>query len=433
MKIIIPKINKGVQVSKKVKAIAALALFAFVIIIVIIVKTTSPNIQQQSASETPPPSANTQLAKIEMTNGRQVGGLSTVAPANPSPNAAGADISASMLDLPPGAASTTGSQANNAGLQGGSGLASQNSSGIGSANQSPYQQALQTGKASGLSPSEFASDSSSPGGQSSSGGSAGGSNALSPSDSSQGSGALAAPGNDYGAQNNQDEKQGFMNSQPKSNDALSVGIQNPISKLEVSAGSIIPSILETGINSDLPGQITARVRENVYDSITHNNILIPQGSQLIGMYDSSISYGQSRVLIVWNRVLFPNGQYIDLEGMPGADLSGYSGLSDQVNNHYVRIFGSALLMSLFSAGAQLSQPQSSNDSNSAPTSGQIIAAAMGQNISNAATQMISKNLNIQPTIMIRPGEPFNVLVTRDIPFKQAYLGDNSSVPSQSGF
>lgn len=243
---------------------------------------------------------------------------------------------------------------------------------------------------------------------------------------------LAQGANGYSSQNGQDQKSAFAMNAQNSPDALSKSLQNPLAHLVVTAGTIIPAELETGINSDLPGQIIAVVRENVYDSTVGNSILIPQGSKLLGVYDSNVTYGQSRVLIVWNRVIYPNGQYIDLQGMPGADLSGYAGLSDQVNNHYIRIFGSALLMSLFSAGVQLSQPQT-NNSSEAPSSGQIIAGAVGQNIGQLGVQMTEKNLNIQPTIMIRPGDLFNVLVTRDIPFAAPYGGDNSVTATQSGY
>lgn len=220
-------------------------------------------------------------------------------------------------------------------------------------------------------------------------------------------------------QNMQGEKNAFLQDQRTQNDRLATGVQEAVSPNMVMAGSIIPATLITGIDSDLPGQIEAQVSQNVYDSKTGNNILIPQGSKLVGSYDSQVAYGQSRVLIVWTRVIFPNNQYINLEGMPGADLSGFAGLHDQVDNHYFRIYGSALLMSLFSAGMQLSQPNN-NTSNGAPTNQQIIAGAMGQQLGQTSTELIQKNINVQPTINIRPGDNFNVLVTRDIPFTAPY-------------
>lgn len=234
----------------------------------------------------------------------------------------------------------------------------------------------------------------------------------------------------YNSQNAQTQKVAFAQT-PSSPDVLGTTLQNPVASLVVSTGSIIPAILQTGINSDLPGEITAVVSQNVYDSRTGNSILIPQGSKLIGIYDSNISYGQSRVLMVWNRIIYPNGQYIDLGSMPGADLSGYSGISDQVNNHYLRLYANALLMSLFSAGIQLSQPQTNTNTQN-PTSGQIIAGAVGQQLGQVGAAQAQKNMNIQPTLNIRPGDGFNVLVTRDIPFAAAYAGDDSVPPTQSG-
>lgn len=287
--------------------------------------------------------------------------------------------------------------------------------------QSPYQQTLQNGMQSSLTPDGFESGS---GGPSSS--NSGNSTANSQVEHPPGNNAISANAAAIQAlatsdnQNMQSEKNQFLQSnQSPGNDTLQGGVINPVSHFMIMAGSIIPATLITGIDSDLPGSIQAIVSQNVYDSRSGNQVLIPQGSRLIGTYDSAVAYGQSRVLIVWSRVIFPNDQYIDLQGMPGADLTGFAGLTDQVDNHYFRIYGSALLMSLFSAGMQLSQPQSSSV-NGSPTNQQIIAGAMGQQLGQTATEMIQKNINIQPTINIRPGDNFNVLVTRDIPFVGAY-------------
>jgi type IV secretory pathway VirB10-like protein len=225
--------------------------------------------------------------------------------------------------------------------------------------------------------------------------------------------------------NLQAEKKDFLkiNSQPNPDDYLSASVQKPISPYEIQAGTVIPGVLITGINSDLPGQITGQVRENVYDSITGNYLLIPQGAKVVGLYDSQVAYGQERVLIAWKRIIFPNGNSIDLQGMPGIDLSGYSGFNDQVNNHYTKIFGSVILMSLLSAGAQLSQPQNQSSnllSVNNPTIGQSLAQSLGTNIANTGTMMTQKNLNIQPTLMIRPGYEFNINVTKDMLFPGTY-------------
>jgi type IV secretory pathway VirB10-like protein len=280
------------------------------------------------------------------------------------------------------------------------------------ATQDPAQQAMQNGMQSSLTPNGF--DSGNSMGGNSSNNTAPAAPTVAPLPSAN---QAAAPSQDD--QNMQGEKNSFLQNQNGGNDQLKIGVQNTASPYMVMAGAIIPATLITGIDSDLPGQIQALVSQNVYDSKTGNNILIPQGSKLLGTYDSQVAYGQSRVLIVWTRVIFPNDQYIDLEGMPGADLSGFAGLHDQVDNHYFRIYGSALLMSLFSAGMQLSQPNN-NTSNGAPTNQQIIASAMGQQLGQTSTELIQKNINVQPTINIRQGDNFNVLVTRDIPFTGPY-------------
>jgi type IV secretory pathway VirB10-like protein len=214
------------------------------------------------------------------------------------------------------------------------------------------------------------------------------------------------------------EKKTFLKAAEESMDnyQLDAKIQNPRGPYEIKTGTIIPAILISGINSDLPGPIIAQVRENVYDSTAGRYLLIPQGAKLHGIYDSAIAYGQQRVLIAWQRLVFPNGQTFSLSGMPGSDVSGYAGFKDLVNNHYERVFGSALFMSLFSAGLQLSQPQQSGEANNTPSVNQILAQNVGISLSQTADQLLRKNLNIQPTLQIRPGYLFNVIVTRDMLF-----------------
>lgn len=187
----------------------------------------------------------------------------------------------------------------------------------------------------------------------------------------------------------------------------------PLSPLEIKTGTVIPGVMIGGVNSDLPGQIVAQVRENVYDTRTGNAVLIPQGARLIGTYDSQITRGQSRVLVAWTRIVFPDASSLELGSMPGADVGGYAGLHDKVNNHYWRVFGDAMLLSLFAAGIQLSQPDSSSTTG-AYDSQQVMAAALGQQLGQAGMQLVQKNSNIQPTLEVRPGLRFNVMVTRDI-------------------
>jgi type IV secretion system protein VirB10 len=187
----------------------------------------------------------------------------------------------------------------------------------------------------------------------------------------------------------------------------------PTSPFEIKQGSLIPAILMTGINSDLPGQTQALVRQNVYDTITGRHLLIPQGSRLIGEYDSRIAWGQNRVLLAWNRLIFPDGRSLDLGTMPGTDLAAMAGVHDKVNNHFIRTFGSALLLSAITAGVQLSQPQESFDGR-APSATQIAAAALGQEIGRVTAEITRRNIDIQPTLEIRPGYLFNIEVTGDL-------------------
>lgn len=190
----------------------------------------------------------------------------------------------------------------------------------------------------------------------------------------------------------------------------------PIGKYEIKAGWLIPAVLESGVNSDLPGQVCARVRENVYDTRTGKYLLIPQGTKACGVYDSQVAMGQTRILLAWSRLIFEDGSSISLQGMPGADQAGYAGFDGDVDNHYVRIFGSAIMMTVISAAAQLSQPQQSASTNTAPSAGQTISAALGQQLGQVGTAMTQRNLQIQPTIKQAPGYRFNIMVTRDIVF-----------------
>lgn len=222
-------------------------------------------------------------------------------------------------------------------------------------------------------------------------------------------------------QSQQDQKIAFIKNLKNSSttDYLSAEVTKPLSRYELKTGTLIPAITIGGINSDLPGQITAQVRQNVYDTVSGQYLLIPQGAHLILTYDSRVAFGQSRVLIAVKRIIFPNGKSLDIEGMPGVDISGYSGFRDQVNNHYFKIFGSAAALGLISAAFQLSQPQQSNALTN-PNAGQTAAAAVGQQMAQVGSNMINKNLNIQPTLEIRPGYLFNVQITADMIFPGVY-------------
>ncbi|MDG6882812.1 Type IV secretion system protein virB10 [Phocoenobacter uteri] len=187
---------------------------------------------------------------------------------------------------------------------------------------------------------------------------------------------------------------------------------------ELRAGFVIPAVMISGINSDLPGQILAQVSQNIFDTATGKYLLIPQGARLVGKYTSDIAYGQERVLVAWQRIIYPDGRAQDIGSMPGSDSSGYAGFNDQVNNHYFRIFSSALLMSGITAGVSYSQKNSS--SSNKESAGDILSQSLGQNMGQVIVQMLQKNINIAPTLEIRPGYQFNVVVVKDLSFKSPY-------------
>ncbi|HHE3601807.1 TPA: TrbI/VirB10 family protein [Pasteurella multocida] len=190
------------------------------------------------------------------------------------------------------------------------------------------------------------------------------------------------------------------------------------SPFEVRAGSVIPAVMISGINSDLPGQILAQVSQNVFDTASGKNLLIPQGARLVGSYTSDVAYGQERVLVAWQRIIYPDGRAQDIGSMPGSDSSGYAGFNDKVNNHYFRIFSSAILMSGITAGVSISQ-KSANSSQTESTK-DILSQSLGQNMGQVIVQMLQKNINISPTLEIRPGYTFNVVVVKDLNFKSPY-------------
>jgi type IV secretory pathway VirB10-like protein len=223
-------------------------------------------------------------------------------------------------------------------------------------------------------------------------------------------------------QNQQSQKKAFIQinaTNTNENAFLLTRLQKLDSPFELQAGSIIPGVMITAINTDLPGQIIAQVRTNIYDSPTGKYLLIPQGSRLTGMYDSQITYGQQRMLIIWNRIIFPNGQSIDIQGMPGIDRQGNAGFKGDVNNHYMRLFGSAILMSVIGTGAQLAAPTPDNLLTPL-TVKQALAQSLNSNLMNTSSSVIAKNLNIQPTLEVQSGYEFNISVTRDMIFPQAY-------------
>lgn len=187
-------------------------------------------------------------------------------------------------------------------------------------------------------------------------------------------------------------------------------------------GAVLPATSITGINSDLPGMVQAQISQNVYDTATGRYILIPQGSRLVGSYNSGVQFGQRRLFVAWNRIIFPDGKAIDIGSMPGASGAGYSGFHDKVNNHYARIWGNALMLSLVTAAITYSTDANSSDNGDGDdtTVSGSLSQALGQTFGQVVTQSINRNMNISPTLEIRPGYRFNVIVTQDIDFSKPY-------------
>jgi type IV secretion system protein TrbI len=211
--------------------------------------------------------------------------------------------------------------------------------------------------------------------------------------------------------NRQDDKQGFLDSR-KFNGAQLESRLIAAPGSFIGAGTIIPALFLTGINSDLPGMITAQVSQAVYDTTTGKRIVIPQGAVLIGEYDSRVTFGQSRVLLVWQRIRFPNGNSLSLEGMPGVDMSGYMGVSDKVNNHWGKLTASVVLSSVLAASAATTQGSTFDASN--PSAQQQAAQGAGESINQAGQKLVDRVSNIQPTLEIRPGQRVAVMVSKDL-------------------
>ena len=205
-----------------------------------------------------------------------------------------------------------------------------------------------------------------------------------------------------------ERKQAFLASGTGGEGYLQQSLQMPLSDFEVKAGTVIPSALITGLNSDLPGEIIGQVTENVFDTATGRHLLIPQGSRIFGRYNADIDYGQDRAQIVWDRLIMPNGNSIDLAAMVGTDKAGYAGLADRVDHHSGRLFGAVLLSSLITAGANL---VSNNDGNGFT---EDLGDAAAQQAVTIGGEIVRRQLDVQPTITIRPGFKLNILVNSDM-------------------
>jgi type IV secretion system protein VirB10 len=217
---------------------------------------------------------------------------------------------------------------------------------------------------------------------------------------------LSLPGQ-FNAPTAQDRQVAFLNAAVDRRIVAPDRVLAPASPYVLQAGAVIPAALITGIRSDLPGQITAQVTEHIYDSPTGRILLVPQGTRIIGQYDNAVQFGQRRVLLVWNRLIFPNGRSIVLERQPGADTQGYAGLEDGVDYHWWELAKAAGLSTLLSIGAELAIDDEDRLLRAIRNGGQ-------DTINDAGQQIIRRQLNVPPTLTIRPGFPVRVIVTRDL-------------------
>jgi type IV secretion system protein TrbI len=208
-------------------------------------------------------------------------------------------------------------------------------------------------------------------------------------------------------QNTQDRKLAFLKAPAERQIYAPHQVQWPVSPFQLMAGTVIAAALVTGIESDLPGLVKAQVTETVYDSGTGRYCLVPQGSTLIGTYDSHVAFGQRRVLLVWTRLLRPGGSSIVLDRLPATDPAGQAGLQDGVDYHWGRLFAAAALSTLLGVGAELG----------ASDQDRLISAirrGSQDTFNQAGQQVVRRHLNVQPTLTLRPGLPLRVIVQRDI-------------------
>ncbi len=215
-----------------------------------------------------------------------------------------------------------------------------------------------------------------------------------------------------GGEGIQRQHQDFMRQARAVDTYLAQPLITPASPYEIQAGTVIPGALVTGINSDLPGQIIGTVTQNVFDSVTGKYLLIPQGSRLLGRYSSVVGNGENRVLIAWQRLILPNGNSIVLDAMPGTDQEGQSGLHDKVDYHFRKLAEAAALSTAIAYGGNLAI-----NPNSTSTNQDVVGSTISQEASQIGQRIINRQLDVQPTITIRPGWPFRILVNKDIIFR----------------
>ncbi len=185
-------------------------------------------------------------------------------------------------------------------------------------------------------------------------------------------------------------------------------LQDPASPNQVMAGTIISASLITGINSDLPGRVIAQVTENIFDTATGAHLLIPQGARIIGAYDSVVAFGQDRALVVWQRIIMPDGSSVVIENLPATDTAGYAGLEDEVDFHTWRLLKGIALSTLLGVATELTFGDDESDLV------ESIRESTQDNANQVGQRITERNLNIQPTITIRPGWPLRIIVNKDM-------------------
>ncbi|WP_068639524.1 TrbI/VirB10 family protein [Thauera butanivorans] len=235
----------------------------------------------------------------------------------------------------------------------------------------------------------------------------------------------AGPADPIAVQNRQDQKEAFQKARTTET-RNSGNLTLPASPYQVMAGTVVAGALVTGIKSDLPGDVIATVTEPVYDTATGKFLLIPQGSRILGKYNSQVSYGQSRVQVVWNRIILPDTSSLTLDNLAGTDPAGYAGLEDDVDWHWDRIFAGAVLTTLLGVGAELAAPENRQDGDRVIIAGRDSAQ---DSINQVGQEMTRRNLNIQPTLTQRPGLPVRIIVNRDLvlrPYQPLFFNKGTS-------
>jgi type IV secretion system protein TrbI len=234
--------------------------------------------------------------------------------------------------------------------------------------------------------------------------------ALAASQSADRARAVAGGEPDQSAVQDQTRKLAFLRSGPEKEIYNPHRLQTPVSPYQIMAGTIIAASLVTGVNSDLPGFVIAQVTENIFDSVRGRILLIPQGSRLIGKYDNVVAFGQDRALVIWQRIIMPDGTSIVIDNLPATDTGGYAGLTDDVDVHTWKLLKGIALATVLGVGNSLAFGSASGDSDIV----KALRESTGQTTNRAGQRLIERQLNVQPTITIRPGWPLRVIVHKDI-------------------